>query len=579
MPGHHDDPSVDAPQQTDTKQTDTAEPAAAPGPTVVTVGRGVAVPPPAPPPEPVEASAASADEGSGADEDFAALFAASSAEPGQADDAFEPGTKVSGVVEVISLRGEEVFLDLGGKATGYVLKEELRDREGNLTVSQGDTIEGVVAGTDANGVRIRTSLSRVGGDRQALEDAHAAGIPVEGKITGVNKGGFEIEVAGARGFCPMSQIDLFRPPEPEELVGQVVNFLITELRAGGEPILSRAALLRAERESQAEAIRASIVPGARLEGRVRSIQAFGAFVDLGGVDGLVHVSELSWDRVKHPNEVVEMGQTVEVVVLEVDEKTDRIALSLRKAHGDPWDDLLGAIQVGEAVEGKVARLTAFGAFVTLAPGVDGLIHISDMAHFRVRHPREVLSVGDQVRVKVASIELERRRISLSLKALADDPWDAIASKYAVGSTLTGKVQGIADFGVFVDVEPGVVALLPASESGVPQGRPLGAAFRVGSDVELQVLRVDVDDKKMALSTRTADEIRERGERGGGGRDAGGRGRGPGGGGPRGDRGPRSDGPRGGGRGGTAVAWKDSDGGSESAFGAALLAALGKKTDD
>ncbi len=512
------------------------------------------------------------------EEEFASLFAASTSDE---DFSFEPGSPISGIVEVISLRGEEVFLDLGGKATGYVLKEELRDFDGNLTVKQGDEVSGIVEGTDAHGVRVRTTLARGGGDRAALEAAHAAGLPVEGKVAAVNKGGYEIEIAGTRGFCPMSQIDLFRPPEPAELVGQVLTFKITELRDGGEPILSRAALLRAEREAKADEVRASITPDARLTGRVRSIQTFGAFVDLGGIDGLIHVSELSWDRVNHPSEVIEMGQEVEVIVLEVDHDKDRIALSLRKALADPWEDLKGALQVGAAVEGTVARLTNFGAFITLAPSVDGLIHISDMANFRVRHPKDILAVGDHVRVKVTGVDLDQRRISLSLKALADDPWDSVAGKYSVGNTVKGKVEGIADFGVFVELEPGVTALLPISESGVPHGRPLGAAFKVGGEVELQVLRVDVDDKKMALTTRAADEIRAQGDRRGGPpggprRDGGGPRRD--GGGPRRDGGGR-DGARGGGGSRSAVAWKDDEGGAQSAFGAALLAALGKPAGD
>ena len=527
--------------------------------TVVTRGEGeraVAEPPPAAP--------ATVHEVVGAD-DFEALLDLAA---GDSEGSFSPGDEVEGVIEVISLRGEEVFLDLGGKATGYILKEELRGDDGALTVSQGDTVKGIVAGIDANGVRIRTSLSRHAGDRRALADAFEAGLPVEGKVVALNKGGYEVQVAGADGFCPMSQIDLYRPPEPEALVGRTFTFKITELR-GHSPVLSRVEILRAERELRAEEVRASIVPGARVRGTIRSIQKFGAFVDLGGVDGLIHVSELGWARIEDPHQAVSLGDEVEVVVLEVDDKRDRIALSLRKALGDPFEDALEQIQVGSTVEGSVVRLTNFGAFVNLAPDVDGLIHLSDMAHYHVRSAKDVLAKGDTVRVQVTGIDVERRRISLSLKALADDPWDGVAARYQPGHTIKGTVARVQDFGVFVDLEPGVTALLPASESGVPHGQPLGGQFRPGAEIEARVLRVEADDHRIALTMRDESERRAPragaggGRRDGGGRDGGGRGRGPGG------REPRQ------------TEWRDqqkkarSDDGKEiGSLGELLLAALG-----
>lgn len=543
-------------------------------PMVVTRGEGPHVAPErSAPPEPPPARVVNQVED---EDDFAALLAQSEA-GGRDERTFSPGDKVQGRVEVISLRGEEVFLDLGGKATGYILKEELLDHEGHLTLSQGQLIEGIVAGVDAHGVRIRTSLVAGTGDRQALVDAFEAGLPVEAKVTGVNKGGFEILVAGARGFCPMSQIDLYRPPEPELFVGRTLTFRITELR-DGSPVLSRQALLREERETQAAAARASIKPGARLHGVVRSIQKFGAFVDLGGVDGLIHIGELSWSRVEDPHSVVSLGDEVEVVVLEVDEKGERISLSLRKAGGDPFEEALGSFQVGDVVEGSVVRLTNFGAFVNLAPHVDGLIHLSDMAHYHVRSARDVLAVGDSVRVKVTGVEVERRRISLSLKELAEDPWTDIESRYRPGATVKGTVARIQPFGVFVDLEPGVTALLPASESGVPEGQGLGPRFRPGSEIEAKVLRVSPQDRRLALTMR--DDVSERPPQGGrGGR--------PDRGGPR--RGDQPDGGRFGGRDrgrpSQPVQWRDeekpkksSDGKEIGSFGELLLKALGSDDD-
>jgi len=510
----------------------------------------------------------------GAD-DFEALMAQSMTAP-KADAVFNPGDKVEGIVEVISLHGREVFLDLGGRATGYILKEELVDDEGNLTVKQGDKVEGIVVGTDFNGIKIRRSLARTDGDFRALKDALVAGLPVEGKVVATNKGGFEVLVSGARAFCPMSQIDLYRPDDPQQFVGKTMLFKLIELK-GREAVLSRQALLKQEREEKAKELREKLKVGARLEGTVRSIQKYGAFVDLGGIDGLIHVSELSWDHGIDPHKVVKLGQKVEVVVLEIDDSRGRVALSLKKAKGDPYETAVEGLGVGATVEGTVARLTNFGAFVTIAEGVDGLIHVSDMAHHRVRHPKEILSIGDVVKVRVTEIDLARRRIGLSLKALAEDPWDSVTTRFPVDSTVTGKVESVRDFGIFVALGDGITALLPASESGVPHGQPLQSQYKVGSEVTATVLRIDENDRKMALTTRDPSEARARrggggggggggygdrrgggGDRRGGDRRGGGRGRGP-----RRDSGPRS--------------WMDSDDKSESvgAFGAALLKALKK----
>jgi small subunit ribosomal protein S1 len=463
----------------------------------------------------------------GAD-DFEKLLAETDAGPASSAEGWEPGKKVVGIVEVISLHGQEVFLDLGGKANGYILKEELRDDEGNLTVKQGDRVEGVVEGTDFNGIRICRMVSQQSADIGRIRDAQASGLPVEGTVTGTNKGGFDIRLGRVKAFCPHSQIDLYRPADPEALVGQVFRFKVTEIKSGGA-VVSRAALLREERSQNADAVRATIKVGARLQGTVRSIQKFGVFVDLGGVDGLVHMSELSWSRTEDAHELVELGQTVEVEVTEIDTKRDRIGLSIKRATADPFVQTFEGISKGQVLQGVVARLTTFGAFVTIAPGVDGMVHVSDMSHKRIGHPREILNVGDNVEVKVKEIDLERRRVGLSLKAMSEDPWAQAATTYSVGQTVSGKVVSIQDFGVFVEVESGITALLPASESGLPRNKGLSTVYRVGSEVSLQVLRVDIASQKMALSTREAADLEissGRPRSGGGGRSEGRRGGAP-----------------------------------------------------
>ena len=479
---------------------------------------------------------------------------------------YEPGTKISGIVEVISLHGQEVFLDLGGPATGYILKEELLDRDGNLSVKQGDTVEGVVTGTDFNGVKISRVLSRQSADMKAVKDALASGLPVEGKVTGTNKGGYDVQVGRVRAFCPFSQIDVVRPGDPESFVGQVHRFMVTEIRKGSA-VLSRAALLAAERGEQAKVLWAELKVGARLTGRVRSIQKFGVFVDLGGVDGLVHVSQLSWDRVNDPAEFVQLGQEVEVIVTELDEKRNRVGLSMRQASADPFSTAVAGLAVGGRVKGKVARITNFGAFVTIAPGVDGLIHVTDMAHRRVRHPGDVVKVGDEVEVQVMEIDLERRRVGLSLKALGADPWLDATNTYPVGSSVKGTITGVRDFGVFVELENGITALLPGSESGLDHGKSLQQAFKVGAALEAKVLRVDTADRKMAITLREGGRSQSRHYEGR--RDSGHR-----------DR------RRGGGGGSKGRVWLDSESQKSDekdqavgSLGEALLAALQNKDSD
>lgn len=526
-------------------------------PEVVDVGQGER--PPAPAPEPAPSIPAELEI---PDESFDDLMAQGVGDVAPAP-AFEPGEKVAGVVEVVSLHGQEVFLDLGGRATGYILKEDLRDDDGNLSVQPGDRVEGVVVGIDFNGVKIRRSLSRQDADMSSLQEAMEARLPVEGKVVETNKGGYRVQLGHVAAFCPHSQIDLFRPADPEALVGQVFEFLVTELRRG-EAVVSRTALLNAQRAEKAVETRAALKVGARMRGVVRSIQSFGAFVDLGGVDGLVHVSEMGWSHVNDPHEVVQLGQEVEVVVKEIDEKRGRIALSLRQAQADPYETAVAGMGVGDTVEGTVARLTNFGAFVEIAPGVDGLVHISDMAHHRVRHPKDIVSVGDRVRVQVTNIDLERRRVGLSLKALAADPWDEIDSRYPVNMTVTGTVESVQPFGVFVMLEPGVTALLPASESGVPQDGDLGRTFRTGTEVEARVLRVEPDTRKMALTRREEGAVRRsQDSRPGGGRGGRDDRRGP--------RRPRDVGPR---------SWVDRDEKKDDvgSFGALLMAALGGDKD-
>lgn len=467
------------------------------------------------------------------DVDFASFMDADSKKEGPA---FEPGTRVKGVVEVVSLHGQEIFLDLGGKATGYVMKEDVRDGDGQILVKPGDTIEGVVVGHDSNGIKIRVKLGQEA-DTRAVREAFEAGILVEGKVAGTNKGGYDVRIGNVRAFCPHSQIDVIRVEgaNAEALVGQVFTFKITEIKENGSVVVSRSAVLKAEQATKAAEIMSKIQPGAIMQGRVRSIQKFGVFVDLGGKDGLVPMSELAWNRVEDAHEVVKLGDEVQVVVLDVSHETGKLALSIKRGTRDPFEVAAEKLQAGEVVTGQVTRLKDFGAFVALAPDVEGLVHISDLAHYRVRHAKDILKVGETVQVKVIEVDLDAHRIKLSLKALAQDPWDHVPSKYKVGDAVKGIVESVADFGVFISLEPGVTALLPLSEAKL-EGKQAAVEFKQGKEVEARILRVDPNDKKMALTRRDEEELKAMQSRGDRGGDRGG----PGGGGGGGDRQRRQD---------------------------------------
>ncbi len=332
------------------------------------------------------------------------------------------GDKVRGTV--VSIQGDSVFIDLGAKVEGIVEIEELTGADGNLSVSIGDSIEISVGGKDENtgtlllGSRHARHVRGSDGLRQAFQQQ----IPVEGRVTGVTKGGVEVEISGERAFCPASQIDIHYIEDLETFVGEKLAFRITKFEGGKHInlVVSRRALLEEAQNALATETRAHLEVGAVMKGTVRSIKDFGAFIDLGGVEGMVHISELSFGRVDHPKDILTVGQPVEVSVLRI-EKTDnpkqpeRIALSIRALEKDPWRDVLNQYPVGTLVQGSVTRIQPFGAFIELAPGVEGLAHISALgAGRRIKHPQEVISVGDQVLATVLSVDLEKHRIGLSL---------------------------------------------------------------------------------------------------------------------------------------------------------------------
>lgn len=391
--------------------------------------------------------------------DILAEFEAGQAAAGGGKDP-EPGTRVSG--NILSLGEEAAFVDIGAKSDAMVSLAELSDEEGEVEVSAGDTVEGIITGRDdASGcliLRVRPGAGGglgAGGDEVALEElsqAHQHGIPVEGMVTETVKGGVEVNVSGVRAFCPISQLDVRYVEDPEGYVGRRLTFRVKRFEAsgrGGRPnvVLSRRELLEEEERERAREALAKLSEGSVVRGTVTSVTGYGAFVDLGGVEGLLHVSEMSHHRVEDPSEVVSEGDVVEVKVLSIedDEKGGkRISLSTKALQKDPWEVIEERYPEGATVAGKVVRLEPFGAFVELQQGVDGMVHISELgAGRRVNHPREVVDLGQEVEVKVLSVDPVKRRISLSMAAptgAADAP---SAAEYAEGRKGSGGFGSLA----------------------------------------------------------------------------------------------------------------------------------------
>jgi small subunit ribosomal protein S1 len=387
--------------------------------------------------------------------DFAALLAEfDQAHKGTPEHGAKAGDQVKG--RVVAIGEDQVFVDLGGKAEGILDAASLRDAEGLISVAVGDEVTATVAGIEEDGtLRLGNQQARHLHGAAELEQAYRQQLPVQGRVTGVIKGGVEVQIAGQRAFCPASQIDIRFIEDLSEFVGQHLDFRVTKFEGGRHLnlVVSRRLLLEEEQRARAEATRASIKEGAVLQGIVTSLQDYGAFVDLGGIEGMIHISELTFHRVKHPSEILSVGQALEVSVLRID-KTDnpkrpeKIALSLRVLSRDPWTEVAQQFPVGSRVQGQVTRLQPFGAFVELAPGVEGLIHISEMgAGKRIGHPQEVLSPGQAVEASVIAIDPANKRISLTLdEAKAAEAAPDLAA-YAPSARAAGS--GMGSFGALL----------------------------------------------------------------------------------------------------------------------------------
>ena len=430
-------------------------------------------------------------------EDFAAMLAAHDT----ASSRLQSGQKVTGTV--IAVTGDSVFVDVGIKVDGIMDRKDIIDAEGKESVGPGDSIEAWVTGVSSQEIRLSRSMG--GSGVAALEDARDAAVPVDGRVTAACKGGYTVEVLGKSAFCPGSQIGVPTSEDAAELVGRALQFLVIRVENHGRNVVvSHRALIERERAEQLETLLESLKPGDTVEGKISRLAPFGAFMELApSVEGMIHLSELSWSRVNAPDEAVTLGDAVRAKVLSISKDAKgrvRISLSRKQAEGDPWQNVTERLEAGTVVPGKVMRLAPFGAFVELLPGIEGLVHISELSWTkRVAKPEDVLTVGDAVSVKIKEINLENRRISLSLRDAEGDPWQDAAQRFAVGATVSGTVESRTPYGLFITLAPGITGLLPA---GVIKNSKQGKQYSKldkGDAVTLTVQNMDTTARRISLA--------------------------------------------------------------------------------
>jgi small subunit ribosomal protein S1 len=413
------------------------------------------------------------------------------------------GDRIRG--KIISIGKENIFIDTGFKVDGIVEREELADENGDLPYSEGDTIDLFVVSRKGGEIRLSRAISGVGG-LSLLEDAYESAIPVEGKVLEECKGGFRVEVVKRKAFCPLSQMDTTRIEDPASYVGKTYQFLITEFEEDGNNIvLSRRGLLEEEQAKARTSFFDQLEIGSLIEGKVSRIMPYGAMVELSeGIEGMIHVSEMSWARTLNPGDIVHIGEMLKVKVLGIEEDTKagrkRISLSMKQVEEDPWNSVSERFKPGDKLRGKVTRSAEFGVFVEIESGIEGLVHISEMSYKkRVKKPEELVSVGDIVDVMVKEINTLSRRISLSMKDAEGDPWIAINEKYRIEQVVEGTVERKERYGYFVTLEPGITGLLPRSKIASSYAAQEIEKKREGEGITVCIEEIDPETRRITLA--------------------------------------------------------------------------------
>ena len=419
---------------------------------------------------------------------------------------------------VIRVGKENVMVDIGYKSEGQVPISEFLDRDGNVTVEPSDEIDVLIERReDENGIIL---LSKEKADKvrvwEEVEKLYESHTPVEGTIVGKVKGGMTVDI-GVRAFLPGSQLDLRPIRNHDAFIGTKGRFEILKFnQRRGNVVVSRRTVLEKDRLEKREKTLDMIEKGRIMPGLVKNVVDYGAFIDLGGIDGLLHITDMSWGRIKHPADLLKMGQEIKVVVLKFDRESERVSLGLKQITPDPWDTAEEKYPVGMKINGKVVSITDYGAFVELEEGVEGLIHVSEMSWTRrVRHPSKIVQAGQEVEVMVLDVNINDRRISLGLKQVEPNPWDVVSEKYPSGSIIKGKIRNITDFGIFIGVEEGIDGLVHISDiSWTKRIRHPGELFKKGQEIEAVVLNIDKETERFSLGVKQLtkdpwEDIRER----------------------------------------------------------------------
>jgi small subunit ribosomal protein S1 len=427
---------------------------------------------------------------------FAELFS-------QGANAIKEGEIAKG--KVLSIDDDYVQVDVGFKSEGLVQAWEFMDEDGTMLVAVGDTVEVLVEESEDEEGRV--VLSKEKAERlkvwDEISNAFENDQPCEGTIVARVKGGLSVDI-GVKAFLPGSQVDLRPVRNLEGMIGTKASFKIIKFnKRRGNIVLSRRALLETERRKLREATLSALAPGQILDGVIKNLTDYGAFIDLGGIDGLLHITDMSWGRINHPSELFSVGDEIKVKVLKFDPESERVSLGLKQIQPDPWVDAALRYPLGKRLKGRVVSLTDYGAFVELEAGIEGLVHVSEMSWTkRIKHPSKVVSVGDDVEALVLDVDERDRKISLGMKQIEDNPWTVIEEQYPVGSKVSGTVRNITNFGIFVGLDEGIDGLVHVSDiSWTEQIKHPSEKFQKGDEVEAIVLKIDKQSEKFSLGIK------------------------------------------------------------------------------
>ena len=437
-------------------------------------------------------------------ESFAELFEQSEATLAK----LKPGAIVTGTV--VEVRGDVVVINAGLKSEGIVPIEQFRNDDGEIDVGVGDQVK-VALDSIENGFG-ETVLSREKAKRamvwDELEEALEKNETITGRISGKVKGGFTVDIKDVRAFLPGSLVDVRPVRDPAYLEGKELEFKLIKLdRKRNNVVVSRRAVVESEHSEEREQLMEKLVEGAKLKGVVKNLTDYGAFVDLGGIDGLLHITDMAWKRVRHPSEVVEVGQELDVRVLKYDRERNRVSLGLKQLGEDPWDNIARRYPANSRVFGKVSNVTDYGAFVEIEPGVEGLVHVSEMDWTNKNvNPSKVVQVGDEVEVMVLDVDEERRRISLGMKQVAANPWETFAAIHKKNDKVSGQIKSITDFGIFIGLDGGIDGLVHLSDiSWNTAGEDVLRNFKKGDTLDAVVLAVDPERERISLGLKQMEQ--------------------------------------------------------------------------